>query len=361
MAGGVETVLHSVVPRLANDFEILVIAPRRRRRFQRDFRTAHTTVKYQACGAIPRLTVSQPFVKLVRVWQRVRKEVPSFKPDVIWANDESLLTAARMAGFDRILTTIHGLAHEAIDAEREVMGALDWALSRILLDRFARRALKHASVITTYSNYLSSRIKSLYDPEVPIYVVPNGVDPDLFHPVSGERQNIITYVGRFARIKGVHTLLRAMKIVRAKYPTWTLWLVGDTFDQNMEYFKSIYNEGIIWKGYVPHENLLSIWKQSKICVIPSWGEGFEIALMEAVASGIPSITTGATERKEIYKDLVTFCALNNPADLAQKIIYVIENWEQQYKKALKASEVAREKYSWNSIANEYLRILRQMA
>jgi glycosyltransferase involved in cell wall biosynthesis len=286
--------------------------------------------------------------------------VSSFEPDVVWANDESLLMAARLAGFDNIVTTMHGLAREAIEAEREVMGAFDWALSRILVDRYTRKALKHASVITTYSNYLRNRMKSLYDPKVPIYVVPNGVDPDLFHPVSAERKNVITYVGRFARIKGVHILLRAMKIVRAKYPAWKLWLVGDTFDQSMGYFKSIYNEGVTWTGYVPHENLLNIWKQSKICVVPSWGEGFEIALMEAVASGVPSITTGAAERKEIYTDLVTFCALNNPAALADKIIYVIENWDEQYKKALRASELARKRYSWCSIANEYLRILKHM-
>ena len=360
VTGGVETVMHSVVPRLGKDFEILVIAPRRRRRFHRDFRDANITVKYQACGTIPRLTVSQPFVKLARIWRRILKEVPSFKPDVVWANDESLLMAARLAGFDKIVTTMHGLTREAIAAEREVMNACEWAISTFLLDRFTREALKQASVITTYSNYLQKRIESLYHPKVPVHVIPNGVDPTLFHPVNAQKQNVITYVGRFARIKGVHILLRAMKIVRAKYPSWKLWLVGDTFDQSMEYFTSIYNEGVIWTGYIPHENLLNIWKQSKICVVPTWGEGFEIALMEAVASGVPSITTGVAERREIYKDLVTFCALNNPADLAEKIIYVIENWEEQHKKALKASELARMKFSWDSIANDYLGILRHM-
>jgi glycosyltransferase involved in cell wall biosynthesis len=294
------------------------------------------------------------------MWTRIRKETSNFEPDVVWANDESLLMAARMAGLNKIVTTMHGLAREAIEAEREVMGTFDWAISKVLLDRFTRKALKHASVITTYSNYLRSRIKSLYSPKVPIYAVPNGVDPALFHPVDTERQNVITYVGRFARIKGVHTLLRAMKIVRAKYPNWKLWLVGDTFDQSMEYFKSIYNEGVTWTGYIPHENLLDIWKQSKIGVAPSWGEGFEIALMEAVASGVPSITTEASERREIYKNLVTFCALNSATDLADKIIHVIENWEEQHKKALRASELARKKYSWDHIANDYLRILKNM-
>jgi glycosyltransferase involved in cell wall biosynthesis len=57
---------------------------------------------------------------------------------------------------------------------------------------------------------------------------------------------------------------------------------------------------------------------------------------------------------------VTFCALNSATDLADKIIHVIENWEEQHKKALRASELARKKYSWDYIANDYLRILKNM-
>jgi glycosyltransferase involved in cell wall biosynthesis len=124
----------------------------------------------------------------------------------------------------------------------------------------------------------------------------------------------------------------------------------------MQYFTNIYNRGIVWMGHVPHKDVPKILNQSRIFVMPTWRDGFEIALMEAVASGVPSITTGAYERKEIYKDLVTFCTLNNPKDLADKIAYVIENWEEQNKKAQRASEIARKKFSWDSISKGYLKV-----
>jgi len=357
MTGGTATVLNSVVPRLKNSFnEILVIAPRRRRRFYSDFSEDNLKVRYQPCGTVPRLVVSQPFIKIARVWRRIQKELKNFQPDVTWVNDEGLQIAAKLARVENRVRTVHGLPRGAMEAEREVINIYAWKLYMWILSNLEREGLKHVSAITTYSNYLKNKINSFYSPKAPIYVIPNGIDSNLFHPIPAERQNVITYVGIFAIVKGMRTLFHAMKIVHQKYPEWKLWLVGDTFDQSMQYFTNIYNRGVVWMGHVPHKDVPKILNQSKIFVMPTWRDGFEIALMEAVASGVPSITTGAYERKEIYKDLVTFCALNNPADLAEKISFVIENWEEQYQKAQKASEIARKKYSWDSIAKEYLKV-----
>ena len=357
MTGGTATVLNSVVPRLKNSFnEILVIAPRKRRRFYSDFSEDNLKVRYQPCGTVPRLVVSQPFIKMARVWRRIQKELKNFQPDVTWVNDEGLQIAAKLARVENMVRTVHGLPRGAMEAEREVINIYAWKLYMWILSNLEREGLKHVSAITTYSNYLKNKINSLYSPKAPIYVIPNGIDSNLFHPIPAERQNVITYVGIFAIVKGMRTLFHAMKIVHQKYPEWKLWLVGDTFDQSMQYFTNIYNRGVVWMGHVPHKDVPKILNQSKIFVMPTWRDGFEIALMEAVASGVPSITTGAYERKEIYKDLVTFCALNNPADLAEKISFVIENWEEQYQKAQKASEIARKKYSWDSIAKEYLKV-----
>lgn len=354
---GIAAVLNSVVPRLKTSFdEILVVAPRRRRRFFRDFSDDNIKVKYQACGTVPGLPVSQPLIKVVRVWQRLVKELKFFKPDVTWVHDESLQIAAELAQAGNVVRTVHGLPRKVTEAEREVTNTYEWKMMVWILGNMEREGLKRVSAITTYSDYLKNKIISLYNPRVPVDVVPNGIDQELFYPVASEKQNVITYVGRFAVVKGIGTLLQAVKIVHQKYPTWKLWLVGDIFDQSKRYFTSMYNRGVVWTGRIPHNDIPKILNQSKVFVMPTWRDGFEIALMEAVASGVPSITTGAYERKEIYKDLATFCSLNNPADLAEKIIYLIENWEEQCKKALIASGIARKKYSWNHIAKEYLKV-----
>jgi len=357
ITGGVSTVLSSVVPRLKDNFDnILVIAPRRRRRVYKDFVDGNLRVVYQPCGTVPYVKVSQPFIEAMRLWRRIRRELGAFRPDITWSNTEATETAARLAGVQKRVRTVHGLPREAMAAEKEVINVIEWELSMRMLTNLEREGLKHVSAITTYSNYLKSKIEASYNPKAPIYVIPNGIDPNLFHPLNLERQNVITYVGRFALVKGVHNLFHAMKIVHQKYPDWKLRLVGDTFDQSMHFFTGIYNQGVVWMGHVPHKDIPTILNQSKIFVMPTWRDGFEIALMEAVATGVPSITTGAYERKEIYKDLVTFCALNDPIDLAEKIFLLIDNWEEQHNKAQKASEIVRKKFSWDSITKEYLKV-----
>ena len=361
ITGGVSTVLSSVVPRLKDSFDnVLVIAPRRRRRVYKDFVDGNLKVVYQACGTVPYVKVSQPFIEAVRLWRRIRRELQNFKPDIAWSNTEATETAARLAGVEKRVRTVHGLPREAMAAEREVINVVEWKSSMWMLTNLEREGLKRVSAITTYSNYLKNKIGASYNPKAPIYVIPNGIDPDLFHSLHLERQNVITYVGRFALVKGVHNLFHAMKIVHKKYPDWKLWLVGDTFDQSMHYFTNIYNKGVVWMGHVPHKDIPAILNRSKIFVMPTWRDGFEIALMEAVATGVPSITTGAYERKEIYKDLVTFCTLNDPDDLAEKIVFLIENWDNQFKTAQKASEIAKKKFSWDSIAKQYLEVFQNV-
>lgn len=361
IVGGIPTVLNSVVPRLKESFdEILVISPRKRRKFIPDFNDGNIRVRYQPCGSIPRLVVSQPFIEIVRVWQRIKKELEVFKPDVTWVNDETLQMSAKIAGLKNTVRTVHGLPRETITPEKEVENIYERKLYMLVHKYLEREGLKDITAITTYSNYLKNKIRSLYNTTAPIYVIPNGIDPLLFRPTHSSKENVIVYVGYFAIIKGVHILLQAMKHVHKLYPNWKLWLVGNIFDQSKEYFEGIYNRGVIWTGRIPHRDMPRIINQSKIFVMPTLRDGFEIALMEAVACGVPSITTEAYERKEIYKNLVTFCKLNDYMDLARKMIYLIENWEECYKKAYRASEVTRNKFSWDPIAKEYLSVFKHV-
>ena len=358
--GGISKVLSSVVPRLKDSFdEILVIVPRKRRRFHRNFSDDNITVRYQPCGTIPRFSVSQPFIQIVRVWRRIKKEIKDFTPDIVWSNTPTTDIAAKLAGLRNIVRTVHGLPLGVVMPEVDVSNIYDWKINMWAITKLEQEGLKNVvSTITTYSNYLKNKIESYYKPKAAIHVIPNGIDPNLFHPMPLEKSNVVTYIGRISIVKGIHILLRAMKHVHQFYPNWKLQLVGDASEQSMKYFKNIYNHGIVWVRHVPHNKVPNILNQSKIFVMPTLRDGFEIALMEAVACGIPSITTRAYERKEIYRDLVTFTALNDSFDLAKKIICLIENWEECYKKAQKASEVVREKFSWDLIAKEYLKVFK---
>lgn len=357
ITGGTSTVINSVTPRLKKSFdEILVIAPRRRRRLYQDFVDDNIKVTYQPCGTIPYVTVSQPLIKTARICTKILKESGNFKPSVTWVNDEALQVSAKICGLSNRIRTVHGLPRVSMDLEKEVINVFEWKLSMWVLNILEREGLKDVSAITTYSNYLKNKIQAYFSPTAQIHVIHNGIDPALFHPTLMEKEDVITYVGRFAIIKGIHNLLQAMKYVHRFYPNWKLWLVGDTFDQSMEYFKNIYNNRVVWRGHVHHNDIPNILNHSKIFIMPTIRDGFEIALMEAVASGVPSITTSAYERKEIYKGLVTFCHKDDHIDLAKKIIEVIDNWEEYRKKAVEASRIARAKFSWDQIAKEYLKV-----
>lgn len=127
-----------------------------------------------------------------------------------------------------------------------------------------------------------------------VYCLPNGVDPRLFHqPTESEKQTIrerlnippdkfvVLFVGRFVPKKGFDILYKA------KDPSYLLIFVGGGIIP--DYIQSDDDVKII--GPLPQEELARFYKASDAFILPSYGEGFPLSIQEAMATGLPIITS----------------------------------------------------------------------
>ena len=134
-------------------------------------------------------------------------------------------------------------------------------------------------------------------PELPLVTIPNGVDTGLFAPRSDDvkRPFTVVCVARLIERKGQHHLLRACAQVRAGHPEpMRLILVGtgDAEPHLRELAAQLcLSESVTFTGFLSREEMPSVYREADVFVLPSQQEGMSIALLEAMASGLPVIVT----------------------------------------------------------------------
>lgn len=169
-----------------------------------------------------------------------------------------------------------------------------------LLRRVWARA---AAVLAISEQHRDLARKTLPSIEIPIIF--NGVETDVFTP---ERQPDaalrLICVGRLIERKGQHHLLRAFAQLRHRHQCrqLRLTLVG-TGDAEPSLHDLAAELGLAdtvqFLGFVPRERMPEVYRHADIFVLPSQSEGMSIALLEAMASGLPVVVTNTGGTDEL--------------------------------------------------------------
>lgn len=136
-----------------------------------------------------------------------------------------------------------------------------------------------------------------------------GVIPERYATRSGHvpGRNIL-FVGRLAAEKGVPLLLEAFARAREAYPDACLTLVGDGPERTMleaRVRELGLQEVVRFTGYLSQQEVAGELAQADLFVLPSFSEGLPVVLMEAMATGLPVLTTGIAGVPELVEEGVT--------------------------------------------------------
>jgi glycosyltransferase involved in cell wall biosynthesis len=197
----------------------------------------------------------------------------------------------------------------------------------------------------------------------------NYPDPTIFHRRDGELPKpdtfVLCYPGTLAWHQGLDIATEAMVRLRDRAPNVKLLLVGDgpererlrqmIVDQKLE-------DRVSLTGLVPLEKVAEIMATIDAGVVPkrtdSFGnEAFSTKIMEFMAMGVPVIAS-RTRIDEYYfnNDLVQFFSSGDPADLAEKIMDLVENRARREALCANASHFI-EANNWGVRKNEYLQLV----
>lgn len=232
-----------------------------------------------------------------------------------------------------------------------------------------RLIFKKADCVQTISHYLADLARR-HGAKCPIEVVPNGVDIDAFNTTSTTRirQNIpkIITTSRLVHKNGIDILIRAVaEIKKLRNLEVKVQILGGGPDEKKlkHLAKNLkVDNQIEFLGYIESEKIPEYLAQADIFVRTSRSEGLGNSFLEAMGAGLPVIGTSVGGIPDFLKDQETglFVKVNDPKDLAEKILSLMGNKTLCNEIAKNGQELVRAKYSWNLISEKMTKIFNKL-
>jgi glycosyltransferase involved in cell wall biosynthesis len=189
-----------------------------------------------------------------------------------------------------------------------------------------------------------------------VVYIPNGVDLSYYGNKKYKIENKITFIGRIHEQKGIIYLLKAFDSTKNQLKDFKLEIIGKEDEYANQLKKQFPDKNIIWRGFVSDRNLIAKYLCSSYCIVlPSLWEGLPLTLFESLASGRPLILSDIPAFKSVINNEAVFFKSQDSKDLADKILYLINNKETADKIAKKGLKLSEE-YDWNKISEKLVSV-----
>jgi glycosyltransferase involved in cell wall biosynthesis len=229
-------------------------------------------------------------------------------------------------------------------------------------NRVMRMAIKRGIWIAV-SKATANDVVRHFGPKI-VSVVGNGINlPSSNDSGRHAKRFDSVFLGRIAEDKGIFELLQAWSIVTKKIPLAQLLLIGG-IDKGLKngilnlIKRAHIDANVHVSGYVSDEELVQLLESSKIFVLPSHEEGFSLSAAEAMAVGLPCILSDLPALRETYSGTAVFVPSRNVDKLAESILHLLENAQQQKELGEKGKELAKQ-FSWEQVAEKELVVLKK--
>jgi glycosyltransferase involved in cell wall biosynthesis len=132
---------------------------------------------------------------------------------------------------------------------------------------------------------------------------------------SGRKQTIL-YAGTLNKRKGYADLIMAFSRVANKFPGWELILAGNgEIEEGIALSDRLgINDRVVFSGWVSGNEKDKLFREASIFCLPSYAEGFPMAVLDAISYGIPLITTPVGGMAEILVNKEN-TLMFNPGDI----------------------------------------------
>lgn len=265
-------------------------------------------------------------------WLLLRKRpalvyMPVSESRLGFVRDSLFLLPSRLRGIPLVLH-LHGGYLDTLYAER---GAVFQWLMRFCFGRAARAIVLSDNFRGKFANLVEGdRVRVVY----------NGIPPTIYeacknrhHSAGGARPKTVLFLGGLVESKGFFDLLRSVPHILEKTSDVRFVFVGDTSfpegERAMEWVKQHSLDSCVnFLGPRSGDEKIRIFQESDIFAFPTWYplEGQPVAIIEAMAAGLPVLTTRhATIPDILGEDGAVYVSKQDPVDIAAKLLQLLNS------------------------------------
>lgn len=235
------------------------------------------------------------------------------------------------------------------------------ARARNLRGRWLTRWAAHRpDALVAVSRDAAERAVSLERfPAARMHLIYNGIAADVIVPRQGPPGHRLVVAARLEPVKRLDVLLRAMAILRTTIPDVTLRVVGDGSErQALEQLARELSLGASVEFVGWREDVGEELRQADCFVLPSRSEGLSMTILEAMATGLPVVTTRVGGNPEVVEDGATGLLVphSDPAALAAALARLLADPAGRLRMGLAGRQRVLARFSLRAMAEGYHRL-----
>ena len=257
-----------------------------------------------------------------------------------------------------------------------------WALNhsrwkkKLVENLFERQNLRAAGCLHALCRAEAENFRR-YGLKNPIAIIPNGVDLDQFDqpptdaiiekfPEIKNRRRIL-FLSRLHPKKGLENLLRAWGKMAPDFKDWQLLIAGSgepAYENELKALSKdlLTDKSVFFTGPLYGEAKKQILSASDVFILPSFSEGFSMAILEAAAIGLPVLLTPECNFPELVKSNAAIEISQDVSSIETGLRQILALPENQ-RKAIgqRGQELIKEAYTWPSITSQMCQIYNWLA
>ena len=298
--------------------------------------------------------------------KEILRDIVALHPDIVHIHGTGSLSGALYSAIKTygipVLLTVHGLLHIEKKNALYKHPSLKHLYQLFVQSRAEFRALNEAEHVIVDTEYVAEQIKHLHSKKkisnLPwMNVVPQGIQSQYLQ-VSPKKAKtpIILSVGSISQRKGHLLLIKAFEIVHKTVPSAKLIIAGTLTEK--AYYNQLQNEidklhliqSVELLTNIPQEELLEQYQKATVSALHSQEESQGIALVEAMATGLPVVSTSIGGIPFVVKNGETglLSKYGDVDSFANNLMELLTNTNLQTKMS-QSARLSAQSYSWPEI------------
>lgn len=244
------------------------------------------------------------------------------KADIYHAISPSESVAAIQLDKKPLITTVHDII--------PLVSHNRFLLEKTYFKQYLNAAKKSDLIIADSQSTKQDLVRIANFPEEKIRVVYPGIDTEKFYPGKKvkDKKKIILYLGGLVKRKGIYETIHAFHHLLKTQPDVQLHIGGGGPEEpsvkTLVSQLSIQNN-VTFLGFINEENMLDTYHSADLFVYPSHYEGFGYTPLEAMAAGIPVITSNVSSLPEVVGNAAITVDPTNIEEIAHQMERVLSN------------------------------------
>jgi len=211
--------------------------------------------------------------------------------------------------------------------------------------------LSRSNNFIAVSNWIKNFVN---DKQKNIDVIHNGIDTKKFSATGNKRfelfdevdKPVVLFSGRLMALKGMNVLIESIKQISKKEDLYFVFAGTGDIKKWESMLKGVPKENYKFLGYVDYQNISQLYCSSDMFVLPSYTESFPLTILEAMAAGLPIISSKVGGIPEMIENNKNGILINpgNSKILSKSIINLLDNSSLRKRIGRNARTIAKNKF-----------------